>query len=369
MTSVTMTDQASAGSGWSPPGRPPGGRSRPGRAPTIIDVATRAGVSKSLVSLVLQGKGPPLVSNERRQLVLEAVEELGYRPNGMARGLVQRRTGLIGVLVSDLRNPFFADLAESVDGHAAKRGYRAVLAAGHRDAERERLVVNDFLESRVEALVLLSPALSATDLARNLAGVPAVVEGRASVGSSRVDLIGTDDALGAELAVRHLAELGHQRIAHLAGTAPGAAARRTGYERAMRIHRRGRHVQLVDCDETDSGGYEAARRLLTGPDRPTAVFAVNDVVALGVLAATDDLGIAVPGELSVVGFDDIYLAGLRGVGLTTVAQPIDEIAACMVDALLARIEGDGDPHPGVRRWLPPALTVRTTTAPVPPTAQ
>jgi len=348
-----------------PAGRSVAGRSRAGRAPTIIDVAARAGVSKSLVSLVLQGKGPPLVSEERRALVLDAVTELGYRPNTMARGLVRRRTGLVGVLVSDLRNPFFADLAESVDAEAARRGYRAVLAAGHRDAAREQLVVNDFLESRVEALVLLSPALSATAITRAVEGVPVVVEGRPTFRSARVDLVGTDDALGAELAVRHLVELGHQRIAHIAGTALGAAARRKGYERAMRIHRCGQHVQVADCDETDSGGYEAARRLLSGPDRPTAVFAVNDVVALSVLAAAEDLDIAVPEQLSVVGFDDIYLAGLRGVGLTTVAQPVDQIAASMVSALLKRIEGADQTRPGVRTWLPPALTVRGTTGPAP----
>jgi len=278
---------------------------------------------------------------------------------------VRRRTGLVGVLVSDLRNPFFADLAESVDAEAARRGYRAVLAAGHRDAAREQLVVNDFLESRVEALVLLSPALSATAITRAVEGVPVVVEGRPTFRSARVDLVGTDDALGAELAVRHLVELGHQRIAHIAGTALGAAARRKGYERAMRIHRCGQHVQVADCDETDSGGYEAARRLLSGPDRPTAVFAVNDVVALSVLAAAEDLDIAVPEQLSVVGFDDIYLAGLRGVGLTTVAQPVDQIAASMVSALLKRIEGADQTRPGVRTWLPPALTVRGTTGPVP----
>jgi DNA-binding LacI/PurR family transcriptional regulator len=341
------------------------GRSRAARAPTIIDVAARAGVSKSLVSLVLQGKGPPLVSEERRALVLDAVTELGYRPNTMARGLVQRRTGLVGVLVSDLRNPFFADLAESVDAEAARRGYRAVLAAGHRDAAREQLVVNDFLESRVEALVLLSPALSAAAITRAVEGVPVVVEGRPTFRSARVDLVGTDDALGAELAVRHLVELGHQRIAHIAGTALGAAARRKGYQRAMRIHRCGQHIQVVDCDETDSGGYEAAQRLLGGPERPTAVFAVNDVVALSVLAAAEDLDIAVPERLSVVGFDDIYLAGLRGVGLTTVAQPVGQIAKSMVGALLERIEGANQTRPGVRTWLPPALTVRHTTGPAP----
>jgi len=346
-------------------GRIPGSRAKDGRAPTIIDVAARAGVSKSLVSLVLRGNGPPLVSRERRQLVLDAIAELGYRPNRMARGLVQRRTGLLGVLVSDLRNPFFADLAESVDAEAARRGYRAVLAAGHRNAAREQLVVNDFLESRVEALVLLSPALSAAAITRAVGEVPLVVEGRPTFRSARVDLVGTNDPLGAELAVRHLVELGHRRIAHIAGTAPGAAARRKGYERAMRTLRLGEYVQVVDCDETDSGGYEAARSLLGGPHPPTAVFAVNDVVALSVLAAAEDLDVAVPEELSVIGFDDIYLAGLRGVGLTTVAQPVAEIAASMVGALLDRLDGVSDSARAVRHWLPPTLTVRRTTAPVP----
>lgn len=339
--------------------------SRARRAPTIIDVAKRAGVSKSLVSLVLRGEGPPLVSEERRALVLRVIAELGYRPNGVARRLVQQRTGLLGVLVSDLRNPFFAELAESVDAEAARQGFRAVLAAGHRDDEREQVVVNDFLESRVEAMVLLSPTLSAAAITRTAGVVPVVVEGRPNFRSARVDLVGTDDALGAELAVSHLVELGHQRIAHIAGIT--AAARRKGYERSMSIHGLGEQIEIIECDETDTSGYEAAFRLLNSPHRPTAIFAVNDIVALSALAAADDLGIVVPQELSVVGFDDTYLARLRGVGLTTVAQPGSEMANVMVAALVDRIEASGDDMPAVRRWLPPKLTVRTTTSTAPVT--
>jgi DNA-binding LacI/PurR family transcriptional regulator len=335
---------------------------RADRAPTIVDVARHAGVSKSLVSLVLRGEGPPLVSEERRALVLQVMEELGYRPNGVARRLVQQRTRLLGVLVSDLSNPFFAELAESVDAEASRRGYRAVLAAGHRDAEREQVVVNDFLESRVEALVLLSPTLSSAAITKAANVVPVVVEGRSLLRSAqtRVDLVGTDDELGAEVAVSHLVELGHQAIAHISGIT--AVARRKGYERSMSTHGLGEQVRVVECDETDTGGYEAALRLLERPDRPTAIFAVNDVVALSVLAAADDLGVAVPQDLSVVGYDDTYLAGLRGVGLTTVAQPGSEMAAVMVTALVDRIEAGADRRPAVRQWLPPKLIVRTTTS-------
>jgi DNA-binding LacI/PurR family transcriptional regulator len=329
------------------------------RPPTIVDVARHAGVSKSLVSLVLRGEGPPHVSKERKALVLRVMAELGYRPNGVARRLVQQRTDLLGVMVSDLRNPFFAELAESVDAEAAQRGYRAVLAAGHRNAQREQAVVNGFLESRVEAIVLLSPTLSATAISRTAGIVPVVVEGRPSLRSARVDLVSTDDALGADIAVSHLVDFGHRAIAHIAGFT--AVARRKGYERSMRDRGLDELVEIIECDETDAGGYDAATQLLARPGRPTAIFAVNDVVALGVLAAADDLGVAVPRELSVVGFDDTYLAGLRAVGLTSVAQPGSELAAAMVTALADRLDAGSDKKPSVRRWLPPRLVVRTST--------
>jgi DNA-binding LacI/PurR family transcriptional regulator len=330
------------------------------RAPTIIDVARRAGVSKSLVSLVLRGEGPPLVSEKRRNVVLQAVEELGYRPNSVARGLVQQRTGLIGVLVSDLRNPFFSELAESLDTEARNHGLRAVLAAGLRDEEREQMVVDDFLNSRVDAIILLSPMLPAAAISRAADAVPIVVEGRPNLRSTRVDLVGTDDAMGAEIAVEHLVGLGHERISHLAGVT--AAARRRGYERAMGLRHLDSAIEVIDCNETDEGAYRAAMRLLDRREPPSAIFAVNDVAAMGVLAAAAELGISVPQQLSVVGFDDTDLARLPQIGLTTVAQPITEMAAAIISALGRRLESNSGRLRTLRRRLPPRLVVRDSTA-------
>jgi DNA-binding LacI/PurR family transcriptional regulator len=340
--------------------RATGPTGRPRRnAPTITDVAQRAGVSRSLASLALRGSD--LVSAGKRERILRAADELGYRPNAMARGLAERRSRLIGVLVSDLRNAFFSELAEQVDLAARQAGYRCVIAAGHRDTDQETEAVRSFVESRVDALAMLSPVLPEQRFAQFTGQLPVTVEGRERLGVPGIDTVSTDDTAGAALAVEHLVALGHRDIAHVSG-GDAATGRRAGYETAMRAHGLGGNVETVATDESDAGGYEAARKLLGRGDPPTAVFAVNDVSALGVLAAADDLGVPVPDALSVVGYDDTYLAELRGVALTSVAQPCDLIAQGIVETLLGRI-GDPDRAP-VHRLVAPTLSIRsTTTAP------
>jgi DNA-binding LacI/PurR family transcriptional regulator len=167
--------------------------------------------------------------------------------------------------------------------------------------------------------------------------------------------------------VAHLVGLGHRAIAHVAGSS--APARRRGYERSMDAHGLGAHIEVAHIDveggEADSGGYEAALRLLDRVGRPTAILAVSDLVALGVLAAAHALGLRVPQDLSAVGFDGTSLAGLRGVGLTTISRPHPEMPAAMTACLLGRIDDDGEPGPPIRHRVPPTSTVRGTTAQAP----
>ena len=190
--------------------------------PTINDVAQRAGVSKSLVSLVMRGS--PTVSDERRAAVLDAASELNYRPNAAARSLVRQRSGVLGVVLSDLHNPFFADVADGIEEGAVSAGYRALLSSGFLDAERERIAVDTLLQLRADGLILLGN-VGPIELFESVSrSVPTVTISRENP-SSFMDSVRDDDRLGAGMLVDHLVELGHRRIVHIS---PGRRARQEG---------------------------------------------------------------------------------------------------------------------------------------------
>jgi DNA-binding LacI/PurR family transcriptional regulator len=326
--------------------------------PTIRNVAERAGVSKSLVSLVMRGS--PHVSEHRRQAVLKAARELGYRPNAVARSLVEGRTRLIGALVADLHNPFFAEFLDGLQESLQGEGLRMLVGSGRWDPHFEAEAVEAFLEMRVDGLVLLSVVPeSLKEAARS---VPVVVVGERDVDG--IDIVVDDDELGARLAVDHLVGLGHDRIAHIEG-APSTTAhyRRTGYESAMRRHDLDDRIVVEPGDFTEEGGYRAARKLLARDPRPTAIFAPNDLVATGVLSAADELGLHVPDDISIVGYDNTHLAAIRHVSLTSVDQPRRDMGRVAAERLCARIE---DPQRAAQQTLVvPHLVIRATTGRAP----
>ena len=327
------------------------------RRPTIVSVAERAGVSKSLVSLVM--RGAPNVSDESRRAVLQAAEELGYRPNLVARNLAERRTRTLGVLVSDLHNPFFAVIArcDAVGGARA----RAADPDGVRPARsaEEAEVIESFLQQDVEGLVLLSPVVSRDDLARAAESVPTVVMGTTDIRVPHCDVIINDDQLGGELVVQHLLERGHTRIAYIdAQSGPGASDRRAGYLAAMERH--GLEPAIAGGDFTEEGGYRGGRELLAQPELPTAIFACNDVAAIGAMTALEEGGISVPDDVSLVGYDNTSLAAMRHIALTTVDQPRQAMGELAVELLQRR--RDRRTAPGRVRLVEPHLIERGTTA-------
>jgi DNA-binding LacI/PurR family transcriptional regulator len=331
-------------------------------APTMQDVAARAGVSRSLVSLVMQGSSN--VSPHRREAVLRAAAELGYRPNAHARNLARRTTRSVGVMLSDLHNPFFAEIYDGVEAEATEAGYRLLVNTGSRRPTGERAALETLLELRVDGIILTGARLAAADIAAAAREVPVTLVTRV-VRDPSVDWVTSDDTHGAELAVTHLAALGHRRIAHVdGGRGAGAAARRRGYQQAMARLGLDRYVQVVHGDFTEASGVAAARRLVRSVERPSAIFAANDLCALGVLSELDELGLSVPGDMSVVGYDNTALAALHSVNLTTIDQPRLAMGRQAMHAVLARISGESNGTP-MRSVLAPTLVVRETTGPPP----
>ena len=327
--------------------------------PTINDVAARAGVSKSLVSLAMRGS--PKVAPASREAILAAARELGYRPNAAARLLADRRSRTVGILALDLHNPAYPEIIEGVSSAIREQGYYSMLVVGDNDPVTEAAELDKLLEFQVEGLVMIGHRLPSGAREVLSAACPGVLVSRQEPGVPGLDCVSNDDLAGGRLAVEHLVSLGHRRIVHVTGGDNDVAnLRRRGYEEAMREHGLGAQVRCVPGDFTDAGGYRGAADALATGDRPTALFVANDIAAVGALAAAKDAGVAVPEQLSVIGYDGTALAGLRSLSLTTIAQPLASMGRTAATLLLDRVE-----HPRRRPrqvMEPPSLVVRETTS-------
>ncbi|ART69180.1 LacI family transcriptional regulator [Mycobacterium dioxanotrophicus] len=320
--------------------------------PTLQDVAERAGVSRALVSIVM--RDAPGASAATRARVRAAAEEIGYRPDPRARLLRSQRSNLLGVVFT-AGQEFHAGLVDGVYRAAEAHGYDVLLSCvtpHHGEAKAVRTLLDD----RCEALLLIGSELPARDLTDLDTRLPVVALARKVRG---VDAVRSDDAVGAGLAVDHLAELGHTTITYLdGGRAPGAAERRKGVRRAAAAA--GVTVTTVAGGITEQAGAGAATALVgTGSSLPTAVFAFNDRCALGFVDVAIRAGVTVPQQVSMVGYDDSPLAGLAHVDLTTVGQDTGRLAELAVARAIERGDAPGVPIDVV---CEPKLVVRSSTA-------
>ncbi len=341
------------------------------RPPTILDVAAEAGVSKSTVSNVIRGVAE--ISPDTRTRVQQAIELLRYRPNGIARQFVQQRSTMLGVLLDDLSNPNNAQMAQGVERAALGSGYSTMFCNIEGSSDMAISGVDLLLNQRVAGIIMLglieqrSPAHDALQEA----GLPTVFVGLTGMWG---DSVGPRDAEGARLATGHLLDLGHERIAYVRTPLverSGDQARSSGYRETMRKH----GLQPLPAFAWTPGSrtlrvnhrnvpFEVA---MTSPQAPTAFFVSNDIGAIGLIDACEAIGLRIPADVSVVGFDGIEIGGLKRIALTTVSQPLMFQAERAVNLLLERIERPTIAPRHIR--VPVELQVRESTAPPPPPAR
>jgi LacI family transcriptional regulator len=327
------------------------------RRATMSDVAREAAVSLMTVSRVLNGKGE--VSSETRQRVLAVIARLDYRPSGVARSLVTQRTSTIGLVVPDNANPFFSEVARGVEHAAYAQGYNVFLCNTDEDLQRERAVLLSLEDKRVDGVVLCSSRLEDDQLRTVIARHPAMVLVNRRLEGEGVAAVLVDDELGGRWATEHLLRMGRRRVGLLTGPPPSRSGRQrvAGYLAAFAAanlpHSSG---WMRPCAPTVEGGRQGTRELLAAHSGLTALLCYNDLVAVGALQACSELHCAVPGQLAIVGFDDIPLAALVTPPLTTCRAPRYELGCEAMRLLLNRINGSPGQHDEV--LLQPELIVR-----------
>ena len=329
---------------------------------TIKDVAALAGISYTTVSHVVNKTRP--VSEEVRLKVEAAIQRLDYVPSAVARSLKAKTTATIGLLVPNSLNPYFAELARGIEDYCERNGYCVILCNSDDNPDKQRSYLRVLLEKRIDGLIVAS-AGGDSGLAQGLAGVktPMVIVDRGLEGVD-ADLVRIDHEYGAYLATRHLLELGHRDIATIGGPASTSVAqmRQAGFARALK--EAGVEVspsRMLESDFTSTGGYNAASILLER-NPPSAIFAGNDMIGIGVLRAAAERNVRVPAELSVIGFDDIQMSRYVYPALTTVGQSILQLGEMAAEVLLRRIA-----TPGLatdQRIVTPSIVLRESTAPL-----
>jgi len=330
--------------------------------PTIIDVAQLAGVSKSTVSRVIQGQDTP-VSAETRARVRQAIAALGYEHNAVASSLRTDRTCMMMLAIPDITNPFWPEVARGLQDAVERAGYSVVFANSDWEPEREEGFLRLARRNRFDAIAINPTRVTNAELLAS--GIPAVILGLRD-DFPDFDMVGSDSQQGTLAALDHLYALGHRRIGVIHGqyqSRVASHARRDGYDAFLRRTQLPRDPSLVAEVPFDlAGGYRGCQTLLSLAERPTAIFAANDILAIGAMQAARDAGLCIPEDLTIIGMDDIYSAATTTPPLTTLAKDKYEIGRQAGQFLLERIQGSV-PKLARRCAIPCRLVLRGSTAP------
>ncbi|MBA2394631.1 MAG: LacI family DNA-binding transcriptional regulator [Ktedonobacteraceae bacterium] len=327
---------------------------------TIYDIAKAVGVTQTTVANALAGRGN--VSEATRKRILQCAQDMGYRPNVLARGLAKGKTSTIGFLLPTIANPFYPEIAEEIERITHVHDYQLLLCNTHHDYALGRQNLERLVSRWVDGIIVMGSSMDLVDLVHQFEhGLPIVLcnwqENEPSPGIPQVNV---DFRLAGELAAHHLLALGHQKIAIIVDE-PQQTTRFAGFRAALLsagIPLQDEMIQLGDS--TIESGHAAARTLLTSPQRPTAIFATNDWMAIGALEAAREEGIRVPEDLSIIGLDNVIVGAHISPPLTTIDIPKHQLAKKATELLMRQIDGDRDQAQSI--LIPPELLIRHSTA-------
>ena len=329
---------------------------------TIKDIAAKANISYSTVSRALNNKYG--VNPRTREKVLRIADEINYLPNAIARGLVSKQTNTIGLVIPDIRNPFFPEVASGIGESAAENGYNVFLCDSNWSKDREEQYIKLLAERRVDGLIVAPIGDSIDGLKTIIEGMlPVVYVSRAPVNTNH-SYVAIDNVRGGFLATKHLIENGYEPIGFIGATEDSVTTneRYMGYQRAFEQYSIPIDNKFIrNGDFKQKSGYDIMQKMIKDGTSPRALFAVNDLFALGAIQAIKDAGLRVPGDIAVVGFDDIPVASLQEVQLTTILQPKFQMGRIAFEMLLEAIESGKKDHSGKngrKVILEPELIVR-----------
>ncbi len=331
---------------------------------TIKDIAKQANVSYATVSRALNNKRG--VRESTRSRVLDLAVELAYTPNAIARGLVKKQTHTLGLIIPDITNPFYPEVARGIEDGAAEQGFSLFLCNTNWESRREKQYLKLLAEKRVDGIILAPVDSQAQAESRGFSGKIPLVYVSNAPRSTEHSFVVIDNVLGGFLATEHLIELGYRTIGFVGSSDDSLAIekRMLGYRQAMGKHDlpvQEKYIQIGDFNQET--GYRIVRRLIAEGSYPRAIFAENDLLALGIIRGIKASGLSVPRDIAVVGFDDIPLASFPEVQLTTILQPKYEMGLKAVKILLEQIKTPDRAHKAQQLYLKPRLVVRQSSVP------
>ncbi|SFJ88409.1 LacI family DNA-binding transcriptional regulator [Thermoflavimicrobium dichotomicum] len=327
--------------------------------PTIYDVAREAGVSIATVSKVINNTGR--ISEKTRQKVLKVMKQLDYQPSILASALTGKHTYTIGLLIPDIANPFFAELSRRVEDRGQELGFSVVMCSTDNDPDKTVRYITLLKQKSVDGIILASSFENHQVLKGLLEENFPIALISQEIPSLAIDSVTVDDFLGGYQVTEYLLQLGHQKIAIVAEKAPSNQKRMDGYRKAIadaNVEMKENYMAITQA--TVEGGYHCANQLFDLPEPPTAIFACNDLIAIGVIKAARERNLKIPNDLSVVGFDNTFMAEMVDPPLSSVQQPICEMSRQVVDLLVKKIQGEKSRK---RVVLLPELVVRKSTMP------